>query len=258
MMYRRMFVAVLIVLLGTSDASAQNGDSPKPYAAAPFGMGERTTYQVKLGILGQVGNASFEVDTMLHTVRGHATYKLRMRINAGIAFAHIEEDFQSWLDARSLFARRFKQDQKEVKYERHRTLEFFPEERRWQQVDSEERGELPTAEPLDDLSFIYFLRTIPLQVGQTYSYHRYFKNEGNPVTVKVLRRQTISTPAGKFKTIVVQPIIKTKGLFSEGGKAEVFLTDDDRRIVVALKSKVKVLKSLDMYLDGYSPGRPPQ
>jgi hypothetical protein len=61
-------------------------------------------------------------------------------------------------------------------------------------------------------------------------------------------------PAGKFNTIVVQPIIKTRGLFSEGGRAEVYFTDDDRRILVQLKSKVKILKSLDMTLDGYTPG----
>ena len=59
--------------------------------------------------------------------------------------------------------------------------------------------------------------------------------------------------AGTFNTIVVQPIIKTKGLFSEGGQAELYFTDDDRRILVQLKSKVKVLKSLDMHLTGYSP-----
>jgi hypothetical protein len=98
------------------------------------------------------------------------------------------------------------------------------------------------------------VRTLPLEVGKTYTFNRYFKEDGNPVTVKVLRRQKVTVPAGTYNTIVVQPIIKTKGLFSEGGQAELYFTDDERRILVQLKSKVKVLRSLDMNLTGYTPG----
>jgi hypothetical protein len=55
---------------------------------------------------------------------------------------------------------------------------------------------------------------------------------------------------------VVQPIIRTKGLFSEGGRAEVFFTDDDRRIPVLIKSRLDVplLKSLSMHMLKYDPG----
>jgi hypothetical protein len=141
-----------------------------------------------------------------------------------------------------------------VRYERKRFFEFFPEEKRYRRLDSNETGTLPTDEPLDDISFLYFIRTLPLEVGKTYTFNRYFKEEGNPVTVKVLRRETITVPAGRFNTIVVQPIIKTKGLFSEGGRAEVYFTDDSRRILVALKTQVKILKSLDMLMQSYSPG----
>jgi hypothetical protein len=113
---------------------------------------------------------------------------------------------------------------------------------------------LTTDSPLDDVSFLYFIRTLPLEVGKTYTFNRYWKDDSNPVIARVLRKETIVVGAGRFRTIVVQPIIKTKGLFSEGGKAEVYFTDDDKRILVAIKSKVKVLKSLDLTLDKYEPG----
>ena len=44
--------------------------------------------------------------------------------------------------------------------------------------------------------------------------------------------ETITVPAGTFRTIVVQPVIQTRGLFSEGGRAEVYFTDDDRRLLI--------------------------
>jgi hypothetical protein len=258
-MIRSSAVAVtLLMTLGTASDAQTNGAAARvnaapKYAAVPFGIGERMTYRVRLGIVGEVGVGSLEV-AELDTVHGRPVYELRFKVEGGIPFAKVDDDFRSWLDAQSLVSRRFKQDQKEVKYRRQRTFEFYPEERRWQRLDVNESGTLPTDEPLDDVSFLYFIRTLPLEVGQTYTFNRYFKEAGNPVTVKVLRKETVTVPAGKFNTIVVQPIIKTKGLFSEGGRAEVYFTDDDRRILVQLKSKVKILKSLDMTLDGYTPG----
>lgn len=259
-MIRSSVIAVtLLIALGGGSGAQSNGavpqatPAPPKYAAVPFGVGERMTYKVRLGIVGEVGAGSLEV-AELDTVQGRPAYELRFKLEGGIPFARVDDDFRSWLDAQSLVSRRFSQDQKEVKYRRQRTFEFYPEERRWQRLDVNESGALPTDEPLDDVSFLYFIRTLPLEVGKTYTFNRYFKEDGNPVTVKVLRKQTVTVPAGKFNTIVVQPIIKTKGLFSEGGQAEVYFTDDHRRILVQLKSKVKILKSLDMTLDGYTPG----
>jgi hypothetical protein len=256
-MLRRLLLtpALLFVLAAGSGAQESSFASSNHVAAVPFGVGERMTYSVRLGIVGEVGSGLLEVDSVLHTVRGQDTYALRFQLKGGVAFAKVDDDFRSWLDTEDLFSHRFKQDQKEVRYERHRTIDFFPEERRWRTTDGKDSGVLPTDLPLDDVSFLFFLRTLPLEVGKTYSFQRYFKEDGNPVTVKVLRKQTITVPAGTFRTIVVQPIIKTKGLFSEGGKAEIYFSDDDKRILVQLKSRVKVLRSLDMHLQSYTPGR---
>jgi hypothetical protein len=245
--------ALLLVLATASSGQDGSAVASRP-AVVPFGLGERMTYNVRLGIVGDVGDGSMEIDTILHTIRGHDVYAMRFRLKGGIAFAKVDDDFRSWMDTQDLFSHRFKQDQKEVKYERHRTIDFFPEQRVWRTTDGKDSGSLPTDAPLDDVTFLYFVRTLPLEVGKTYSFNRYFKEDGNPVTVKVLRRQKVTVPAGTYNTIVVQPIIKTKGLFSEGGQAELYFTDDERRILVQLKSKVKILRSLDLQLTGYNPG----
>ena len=100
------------------------------------------------------------------------------------------------------------------------------------------------------------LRKRPLEVGATYEFNRYFKDDGNPVTVKVLRREKVTVPAGTFNTVVVQPIIRTGGLFGEGGEAEVYFTDDWRRILVKMTSKVPVIGRLGLRLVSYESGRP--
>jgi hypothetical protein len=97
-----------------------------------------------------------------------------------------------------------------------------------------------------------------LEVGEEYPYENYFKEDGNPVRVKVLRRERKTVPAGTFETIVVQPIIRTSGLFAEGGRAEVYLTDDEHRHVVYLSTRIPKLGvgHITMHLTQLTPGRP--
>lgn len=248
----------LLLSVATTSASAQMQESGvrRGYAPVPFGPGERMSYAIRLSPFGKIGNGLIEVQD-IDTIRGHDTYQLRLNVEGGIPFAHVKNNYTSWFDTDELFSRRFKTDVSEVKYKRKRTFELFPSERMWRRSDKpSEFGPLMSTEPLDELAFIYFARTLPLEVGKTYTFNRYFKQDGNPVTVQVLRRDTVETPAGRFRTIAVKPIIRTDGIFSEGGQAEIHFTDDDRRIPVLIKISLDIplLKSLTMYLQKYDPG----
>lgn len=256
-MVARLFGSLLAFVVaqavGPAPTTAQGGvDAPRP-AVVPFGLGEKLEYDVKLGV-AHVGNGYFRVGG-IDTVRGHPTYRLESHLHGGVTFVKVDENMTSWMDVVSLISRRFEEDKKEFRYQRQRTMEFFPEERTYFQPDKNERGSIATDQPLDDLSFLYFARTLPLQVGQTYTLNRYFNAEGNPVTLKVLRRDTVNVPAGRFATIVVQPVIQTKGLFGKGGHAEVHFSDDDRRIIVQVRTSVPVVGNLNMYLSRYEPGQ---
>jgi hypothetical protein len=135
-----------------------------------------------------------------------------------------------------------------------RIFEIFPE--RGQFIENgEDSTQASVRNPLDDGSFLYFLRTIPLAVGETYTFERYFRPDRNPVTIKVLRKEHIEVPAGQFDAIVVQPIINTKGIFSENGHAEVWLSDDENRIMLQMKSGLS-FGSLNLYLKSYRPAQP--
>lgn len=248
--------AALLLGAGLATTAAQSPpgstDSPSDSGTAvnledvPFGPGEHMSYMVKLGIF-EVGEGYMSVQG-LDTIRGHPTYHLTMYIAGGVPFYSMEDKFESWLDARTLVSRRFRQDQQEGDWTRYRQFEFFPEEARFERADNDETGDLPNREPLDDISFVYFVRSLPLEVGETYTFNRYFKEDGNPVTIEVLRKDRIEVPAGKFETIVVKPIIKTDGLFSEGGRAEIHFTDDERRMLVYMKSRIPVVGNLTLHL----------
>jgi len=111
--------------------------------------------------------------------------------------------------------------------------------------------------PLDDIAFIYFIRRLPLEVGKTYSFSRYFKEDGNPVVIQVLRQDEYETEGVRYSTIVVKPIVQTDGLFGQGGEAELHFTDDDRRILVYMKSNIPMFPgSLTLHLRSIQEGVP--
>jgi hypothetical protein len=138
-----------------------------------------------------------------------------------------------------------------------RRFEIYPERAVFIQTsDSPAREERSVSQPLDDGSFLYFVRTIPLVVGQTYDFNRYFRPDRNPVRIRVLRKERIKVPAGTFDALVIQPVIKTKGIFSENGHAEIWLSDDERHIMLQLKSRLS-FGSLNLYLKSYFPSPSP-
>ena len=106
------------------------------------------------------------------------------------------------------------------------------------------------------MSFLYFLRTVPLEVGRNYRFERYFQPEGNPIIIRVLRRERVTVPAGTFNAIVLQPQITTQGIFSEKGRAEVWLADDSTRVLLQMKSRLS-FGSLNLYLNKISMSPPP-
>jgi hypothetical protein len=261
-MLRTTFALGLLLLVGApgvaqDSVAPSSPTSPLPrMASVPFGLGERAVYRVGYGIFRNVGFGSTEI-VSLDMVRGHPTYHMHFRLRGGVPGARVNNTFDSWMDVRGLFSRRFEQDTNEVRFQRRRTREFFPEERRWtgRTNERQESGELPTSTPLDDTSFLFFVRTIDLEEGQEYEFNDYWNPNGNPVRIRVLRRETIEVPAGTFNTIVVQPLIRTSGLFSEGGEAEVYLSDDDARILVMIRARV-TFGSLRLELSEYEPGTP--
>src|SRR5690242_3707686 len=217
-------------IAGPIEAQQSAAPAAASAPARPFAPGERLSYDVHFGVL-KVGTGSMEVRG-IDTVRNRPAYHTTFRISGGIPLYRVDDVFESWFATDDLSSLRFNQDQNEGTKERQHRYEIFPERRVYTDL-SDDKGEQPSvADPLDDGSFVYFVRTLPLEVGKTYEFQRYFKPDRNPVTIRVLRRERVKVPAGTFDAVVIQPVIKTKGVFSESGHAELWISDDDRHMIV--------------------------
>lgn len=201
--------------------------------ARPFAPGEKLTYAVRVGPLGR-GTAVAEI-VGVDTVRGQQVYHSVFRINGSLLMFKVRDLYESWFDPNTLVSLRYHQNIDQGPYDRNRTFEIFAGDK---YLDANKQEFETVEKPLDDGAFLYFLRTIPLEVGKSYSWNRYFKPDRNPVRVTVVRRERIRVPAGEFDAIVLQPKIKAKGIFAETANAEVWIADDDSRMMLQMKTKL--------------------
>ena len=251
-----MRAASALIIAAASVAGAQPGAAADPSggsrrAKVPFGVGERMEYEVRFGRL-KVGNAHMEVVALEH-IRGRTAWHTAFWVQGGNFLYRVNDVYESWIDAETLSSLRFVQELEEGGKSTTRKFEIYPERSVFIQTNKKDpKEEKSVPNPLDDGSFLYFVRTIPLVVGQTYDFERYFRPDRNPVRIKVLRKERITVPAGRFNAIVIQPVIKTKGIFSENGHAEIWLSDDDRHIILQLKSRLS-FGSLNLFLKSYYP-----
>ena len=111
------------------------------------------------------------------------------QVKGRMLFFSVNDKYESWFDTTTLSSIRYRQDIDEGNYEPKRLYDFFPERATFQENDKPEQPSVP--DPLAEGSFIYFLRSIALDSGQTYTFDRYFRPDRNPVQIKVLRREHI-------------------------------------------------------------------
>jgi hypothetical protein len=222
--------------------------------AVPFPIGERMRYSARYGPFS-VGEATMEV-AGVDTVRGVPSVRLEFRIHGGALWYHLDQLLESWIGQSDFKSRRFINESEERGRLRSNRYEIFPDSGFYREegIDS---AMVTVPDPLDDAAFLYWVRTVPLEVGKRYEYQRYFRPDRNPVIVIVDKKERVNVAGQKWNAIVIRPIIpKGRGIFAEQAEAHIWLSDDEHRYVLALQSKFS-FGTVTLKLKEYSsPERP--
>jgi hypothetical protein len=229
---RPLWIAFVALAAAAPQAPAQAGDTLSPTRRFP--VGETLVYDGRFGFI-QVGQAAMQV-LSVDTIRATPTLHVAFLVQGGTFFYRMNDRWDSWIGLSDFASRRYKADQEEGGRRRYNEYEIFPDSGFYRQagVDS---AIATSKDPLDDTAFFYFVRTVPLEVGRRYEFDRYFRPDRNPVVLEVLGRDTIDVPAGRFPTVVIKPTIKGRGILADASEPRMWLSDDDRRIMVQLKTR---------------------
>jgi len=217
---------------------------PDPARADPFRIPEKLVYDLKwIGI--RAGTASIEIvnEGDITKIISQANsldfislfYKVEDRIEStlsqGSSHLPIGQPIRYRVKIREGKHRR----DKEVIFDHKKGKALYFDYRN----DEEEEFEVPSP-VFDPVSGFYYFRTLELVVGEPV-YITVFDNKKIwDVEVQVLRKETVTLPAGTFDTIVVKPLLKSEGIFSKKGEVHVWLTDDEKHIPVLVTLKVKI------------------
>ena len=93
----------------------------------------------------------------------------------------------------------------------------------------------------DILSALFYFRTFDLTTkknGDIITLSNFYKDTTYSLPVKIIKREIIKVPAGKFKTILVQPIISEGSLFKFDNSISIWITDDSRKIPVKVATSI--------------------
>jgi len=252
--------ALGMLMVGAAGALAQPAPSQEIQVAGttinvaqvPYAVGEELTYRASFGGI-HAGTARMRVDGV-EMVRGRPAYHVVFSVDGGIPFFRVHDRYESWIDVETLASLRHRQQISEGHYHRTTNYEIYPERAQYQK--NGDTLMTSVANPLDDGSFIYAVRTAGIRVGESRTDDRYFRPDKNPVVLTGLRQDTVKVGAGTFATTVVRPTIRTSGIFSEDGQAQVWFTDDANRYPVQVKAKFSKF-SLTLSLQSITPGVQP-
>ncbi|MFN2564687.1 MAG: DUF3108 domain-containing protein [Gemmatimonadaceae bacterium] len=213
----------------------------------PFAVGERLTFRAHAARMGITGRGAMCIEGPV-SVRGRSVYVLRFDFQAGLGPVKAVDRTESWFDPVAMASLRFHKHERHPLSRHTERIELYPERRRWEAEDGR-AGASPTDAPLDELSFMYVIRTLPLTPDATYRLDRHFESDRNPASVRVVRRETVKTPAGEFRAVLLELRVKDLRRYRGEGVIRIHLSDDERRLPVRIESTMPIIGNAVLTLE---------
>lgn len=218
-----------------------------------FGVGERLEFSVGYGMI-KAGTAVMEIPEIVK-FNGKKCYYIVSTAKSNKFFSvffKVDDKVESFMDVHELYSHRFDKHLREGKFKADVST-IFDQENHLAIYNNSQDTFSVAAYVQDVLSAFYFVRTQDLKVGRSIFVDNHTDKKNYPLEVKVLRKERIKVPAGTFDCVVVEPILKASGIFKQKGRLTVWLTDDEIKMPVLMKSKV-VIGSISTELINYRLG----
>jgi hypothetical protein len=230
----------------------QNFDGRRPIID-PFHVGEKVSYEVSyFGIVA--GELNMEVLPFVN-VNGRKSYHFKASGQTATVFDMfyaVDDWLETFVDYEKLVPVSYALHVKESKQLRETrcffnwdTLTGNYSDKRITKEDGieEKKFEWKILEYSQNVfSAPFYMRTFDLSPGKKLVYRLAHEKENILLTGTIIRKEKLETPAGTFDTVVVKPHIEIGGVFKPIGDIFIWLTDDDRKFIVRIESKIKIGK----------------
>lgn len=219
----------------------------------PFRVGEKVVLEASyFGVTA--GDISLEVAPSVQ-VNGRKAYHFRGKAESTSVFAMfyaVEDWMETFVDYETMLPFNYRLSVKESKQLRE-TRSYFDWDALkgyyWDKRITKEKGVEEKkiewaiqAWAQNMFSAGYYVRTFQLTPGKKIAFRVGHEGTNILVTGTVVRRETLDTRLGPMKTVVISPRVEIDGIFKPVGEIFFWLTDDDRKFIVRIESKIKIGK----------------
>jgi len=233
-------LGAVVFMVGAGEAWATQG------RALPFRVGERLSYVIKWSAL-PVGRAELQVlDGEAEIGAPAYLFQVSVRSYPIVDLIYkVRDHIESYTDQFMTHALLYKKKQREGRHKRDIRVRFDWDHSRAHYYS---KGKYKKSVPIlpgtfDPLSVFYAFRLTSLADGLGVEAPVSDGKKCVIGTARVMRREKVTVEAGEFDTFLVEPDLQhVGGVFKKGkdAKLHLWVTADDRRIVVKAKSKVVV------------------
>lgn len=244
-------IIMAVILFSAAVTTINSQDNFRKMENKAFKEGEKLTFDVKYGFV-TAGIATMQVPA-IKRISGRDAYHVTFEVNTVPSFDlfyRVRDRYETYIDKDGLFPWRFEQHIREGSYSRD--FAAFFDQRKGKAKTSEGEYDIPLYVH-DIVSAFYFARTLDysdMQIGDRVQLENFYKDKVHDLDVKYHGKETITVPAGRFDCIIVEPLVREGGLFKSEGNIIVWLTDDDIKMPVRVKTKV-VVGAIDADLTSY-------
>ncbi len=243
---------LVIIIAASLQTFAQSSDEFRKNENIAFREGEKLTFDVKYGFV-TAGIASFEIPK-IKKISGRNAYHVTFEVNTVPtfdAFFKVRDRYETYIDVEGLFPWRFEQHIREGNYSRDFSA-FFDQRKGKAKTTG---GEYDIPKYVNDIvSAFFYARTLDysnLKVGDKIPLKNFYKDKVYDLDVVYHGKETIEVAAGKFECIIVEPLVQEGGLFKNEGSIMLWMTNDDAKMPVRVKTKV-VVGAINSDLTSYS------
>ncbi len=202
-----------------------------------FPIGERLAYEAKYSFL-TLGEMILEVRDTL-TYQDTHCYLISSVLNSASAFRFlfsIDDTIEVYTSVDELLPFLYQERINESGYQRESNWNFDHAAHTVVYDDSLELSIAPNTR--DMLSFWYYLRRVPLNVGDTLVFDLHNAQKNYQILCSVLGWEKTKTKAGEYNTILVEIQTEGEGVFGAKGGMEIWYSEA-QRLPVQIKASMK-------------------
>jgi Protein of unknown function (DUF3108) len=248
-------LALALFLLSTNSAAAKaQAPADKPL---PFARGEQLVYlaEFKRSLLRGVDVADFKFSAETDNA-SDASGEQRIRLTGDVSSKglflklvgfHFHQHVDSVVDANPFTVLRTNKlyEQNNRTWQSEAVFDHQSHKVSWtihdaNQAQAPQTSSVEFSEPIQDvLTVIYFVRTLPLEIGKTFDIPLSDAGRVFRFSVAVRERKRINTVLGKVNALRVEPTLFGEGgVVRRRGTLSIWITDDARRLPVKAQLKV--------------------